>query len=253
MDQNFFTMKSIKALAFFAVAILMIASIGCKKPTSTQDNISQPPPPPPPPPTPPSSRTNTAPQAFVASDQLVFFPTNFCILNGSAYDLENNIKSILWTKVSGPSSFHIEHADSVSTKLSDLTIGVYQFELTVTDSLGMFGKDTIKITVNQMPANTHELILENRFWIFPWYNSIEIKNFYTLIPPEVVFKIYIRRYSSTAWVEVFPTTDNIPDTKYDYFIETRLPDGAGMYNHGSLYISYYGQDVSDTPDVKIVF
>jgi len=247
-------MKSSKALAFFAIVIIMIANTGCQKddPTSTQVNISQLPPPPFPPPAPPSSRANTAPQAFAGGDQLVFFPTNFCILKGNAYDVENNVRSILWSKVSGPSSFHIEHPDSVFTKLSDLAIGVYQFELTVTDSLGMFGKDTIKVTVNQMSTNTHEVILENRFWIFPWYNSIEIENFYNLIPPEVVFKIYIRRDTSADWVEVFPTTDNIPDNKYDYFIETR-PDGAGMYNYRSLYIFYYGSDVSDTPDVKIVY
>jgi len=244
-------MKLIKALAFFAITILMMANIGCKKddPTSTQINISQPPPPP----APPSSRTNTAPQPSAGADQLVFFPTNFCILKGNAYDVENNVRTILWSKVSGPSSFYIEHPDSVSTKLSDLAIGVYQFELTVTDSLGMFEKDTIKITVNQMPANTNELTIKNRLWIFPWYNSIEVPNFYDLIPPEVVFKVYIRRESNNSWIEVLPITDNVPDSKYDYFVETRWPDGAGMYAYGSLYIFYYGTDVSDTPDVKIVF
>ena len=249
-------MKSIKALAFFAIAIVMITNIGCHKddPTSTQANVGQPPPPPPPPPTPPPPppRVNTAPKTFAGQDQLVFFPTNFCILNGNAYDAENNIRTILWSKVSGPSSFHIEHPDSVSTKLSNLEIGVYQFEITVTDSLGMFEKDTAKIIVNQMRSNTRELIIENISWIFPWYNSIEVPNFYDSVPPEVVFKIYIRRESNNSWVEVFPLSNNIPDSKYDYFVETR-PDGAGMYNYRSLYIFYYGFDVSDTPDVKIVF
>jgi hypothetical protein len=255
MDQNFFTMKSSKALASFVIVIIMIANIGCKKdPPPTQVNVGQAPPPPPPPsPPPPPTRVNTPPHSFAGQDQLIFFPTNFCILNGNAYDAENNIRTILWSKISGPSSVVIENQDSIFTKLSNLEVGVYRFELAVTDSLGMFEKDTVKVTVNRMATNTSELILENRFWIFPWYNSIEIKNFYDLIPPEAVFKIYIRRDTSTAWVEVFPTTENIPDSKYDYFIETRWPDGAGMYTNGSLYIFYYGSDVSDRPDVKIVF
>jgi K319L-like, PKD domain len=59
--------------------------------------------------------------------------------------------------------------------VSNLQIGVYQFELTVTDSMGMSGKDTIKVTVSQMSSNANEILLENQTWIFPWYSAIESK------------------------------------------------------------------------------
>jgi hypothetical protein len=134
-------MKLVKVLAFLAIPIVMITNIGCQKdPTSTQANVGQRPSPPPP--------VNTAPKSFAGPDQVIFFPTNFCILNGNASDAENNIRAVLWRKVSGPPSFLIEHPNSIFTKLSDLEIGVYQFELTVTDSLGLFEKDTIKVIVN---------------------------------------------------------------------------------------------------------
>jgi hypothetical protein len=91
---------------------------------------------------------NTAPISNAGQDIVIFFPTNFCTLFGNAHDIENNIRTILWSKISGPSSFLIEDTDSLSTKLSNLQAGVYQFELTVTDSIGLYGKDTVNVTVN---------------------------------------------------------------------------------------------------------
>jgi len=40
------------------------------------------------------------------------------------------------------------------------------------------------------------------------------------------------------------------DALYDYFV---MPEPHAFYNGGSLYISYYGSDVADTPNVKIVY
>ena len=195
---------------------------------------------------------NSAPISNAGQDIVIFFPTNFCTLSGKAQDIENNIQTILWSKISGPSSFFIEHPDSLLTKVSNLQIGVYQFELTVTDSIGLYGKDTIQVIVNQSSANSNEIIFQNQTWVYPWYSAIEVKNFYSLIPSGSVFRIFIRRDTNPGWIEVFPYSINGSGGSYEYFIETR-PDGAGMYNFGSLYIFYYGMDTSDTPDVKIVF
>ena len=199
----------------------------------------------------PPAKPNTAPSGNAGQDKLVFFPTNLCTLNGTALDSENNIRTILWSKISGPSSFLIEHSDSLLSKVSNLQIGVYQFELTVTDSRGMSGKDTIKVTVNQITGN--EIILENQTWIFPWYSAIKVKDFYNLIPSGSVFRIYIRRDTNTDWIEAPSDSNNWANGSYEYFIETR-PDGAGIYTYGSLYILHYGvDDPTDTPDIKVVF
>ncbi len=156
-------MKVINVIVFISIAILMIGNSGCKKdPGNTQASVSQPPPPPPPPPPPSQPPPNTPPKCFAGQDQLVFFPSNFCSLSGSAYDMENNIGKVLWRKLSGPSSFLIEHPDSISTKISNLEIGVYEFTLTVTDSLGLFGNDTVKVTVTSakstINAGTDKLV-----------------------------------------------------------------------------------------------
>jgi N-acetylneuraminic acid mutarotase len=69
-------------------------------------------------------------------------------LDGSgSTDPENNITSYAWTKISGPSSFHIANSNVTQTQITNLVQGVYQFELKVTDAGGLFAKDTVQITV----------------------------------------------------------------------------------------------------------
>src|SRR4030095_7640786 len=122
-------MKTIISIPFLAIAILLMVNSGC---TPVCDTCSE------------GgggggAAYNTAPISNAGDDQYVFSPADFCILNGVAPDLADNIPGILWTKISGSSSFLIEHPDSLSTKVSNLQLGVYQFELTVTDIMGMYG------------------------------------------------------------------------------------------------------------------
>jgi hypothetical protein len=53
-----------------------------------------------------------------------------------------------WRKISGPSQYRIVSPHSAHTSVTDLTVGVYQFELKVTNAKGLFALDTMKVTVN---------------------------------------------------------------------------------------------------------
>lgn len=161
----------------------------------------------------------------------------------------NNVK-IQWKKKSGPSSYKFEYPNSIKTKVSDLEKGIYEFELTVTTDNGLTVKDTVRFTVGSISDNPKEIIFENKIWLPIWYFNIAIKDFNLLIPQHN-FRVYIQRDNNPQWEEVKHYSENLTP-KYDYFIETR-PEGAGMYNYGSLYIFYYGTDTNDTPSVKIVF
>jgi hypothetical protein len=196
----------------------------------------------------PPVSVNTAPVVKAGQDILVFLPDNSCQLNGSVTDKENNISTIHWRSISGTLSQLIEKPDSLETTVRNLEKGDYQFELTVTDSGGLTGKDTCNVNVHEF---TSTVIFLNQTWIFPWYNAIEIKNFNTLLTQNALFKVYIKRDASPDWIEV-PSIQDYVNESYDYFVESR-PDGAGIYHYGSLYINYFGTDVSDTPDVKIEF
>ena len=56
-------------------------------------------------------------------------------------------RSYLWTKIAGPASVTIANANAATTLVSNLTEGIYQFELKVTDAGGLFSKDTVQVTV----------------------------------------------------------------------------------------------------------
>ncbi len=195
---------------------------------------------------PPPPTVNTAPKSNAGSDQLVVHPASTCLLVGSAYDKESNIQQILWTKISGPASYLIENPNSFRTSVINLEQGVYQFECTVTDKMGLYGKDTLKVTVREISSTTDEIILENQTWIFPWYNTIQVSNFSLMVPASIPFRIYIQRDANPAWLEVDPIAHTVIAGPYEYFLET-LPNNSG------LNIFYYGNDVSDTPAVKITF
>jgi hypothetical protein len=103
---------------------------------------------------------NQAPVADAGTDQIITLPTNTINLDGSAStDPDNNIADYLWTKISGPSSFNITHANVVQTQVANLVQGDYQFELRVTDMAGLFSMDTIQVTVLPIVTTSNNGIL----------------------------------------------------------------------------------------------
>jgi len=104
-------------------------------------------------------KINTAPKVFVGSDLFVFTPSNDTRLNGSYSDAENNLEVLKWTKIAGPASFSLENEYSLGTKVSQLEKGLYQFELAVTDSLGLSARDTIKVIVGETPTSGNEKVV----------------------------------------------------------------------------------------------
>ncbi|MEP7109789.1 MAG: hypothetical protein ABI760_17470, partial [Ferruginibacter sp.] len=76
-------------------------------------------------------------------------------------DADGTISGYAWTKISGPATGTIATPNAVSTALTSLVQGVYQYQLTVTDNNGATGKDTVQVTVNAAPsanAGTDKLI-----------------------------------------------------------------------------------------------
>ncbi len=96
--------------------------------------------------------TNHPPVANAGTDKTITLPTDSVTVNGSgSTDIDNNITSYGWTKISGPSTFNIANAGTIQTQIINLIEGVYLFELEVTDAGGLFSKDTIQIKVNPLP------------------------------------------------------------------------------------------------------
>jgi hypothetical protein len=197
---------------------------------------------------------NRSPTAFAGSDLTIQQPINYIIINGS-YQTPNGFSRVEWKKLTGAPCF-IENQNERVTKVTGAQPGIYEFEFTVYDMLNLSAKDTLTVTV--LPVITSPLtttyIFNNLTWIFPWYNAVEVTNFNFYLQLGKPFKIFIQRAASPAWIEAKPVdlTGTTISGPYEYFIERR-PDGAGMYNYGSLYVFYYGNDVSDKPNVKVEY
>ncbi|MEO6868806.1 MAG: kelch repeat-containing protein [Ginsengibacter sp.] len=98
----------------------------------------------------PEANTNKPPVACAGQDQTISLPVNSLMLDGScSYDVNKNISSYLWTKISGPSSFNIANANVVQTQLTNLVEGIFLFQLRVTDAGGLFSKDTMRVIVKR--------------------------------------------------------------------------------------------------------
>ncbi len=101
-----------------------------------------------------NSAANQPPVANAGIDQGITLPTNSVTLNGvGSNDTDGSIASYLWTKISGPAQFTIGNSAAASTTVSNLTAGIYSFQLTVTDNLGAVDLDTVNINVSPAPVN----------------------------------------------------------------------------------------------------
>ncbi|MEO7444844.1 MAG: hypothetical protein ABIT96_02895 [Ferruginibacter sp.] len=108
-----------------------------------------------------------------------------------------------------------------------------------------------QVLADSFPEHKREIILPNQTWIFPWYNSLIVPDFYQLDPnlfPTTPFHIYIQKPPSSQWYKVEPFMSVNALFEFIYFEHNQA-----FYQGGSLYIFYYGTDVSTRPTIKILF
>jgi hypothetical protein len=104
-------------------------------------------------------RMNTPPFANAGSDITISWPDQSVSLNGSASnDPDGSIAGYSWTKISGPAQYGISNSSISNPTITNLLIGVYQFELAVTDNKGTIDKDTVMVTIN---PGTNQLPVAN--------------------------------------------------------------------------------------------
>ncbi len=90
--------------------------------------------------------TGTAPVANAGSDTTVLIPA-IVNLNGTrSSDADGTIISYAWSKVSGPAQLTMTNANSSIATVSNLASGTYQFQLKVTDNLGMSSTASVSVT-----------------------------------------------------------------------------------------------------------
>src|SRR6185437_424890 len=93
---------------------------------------------------------NIPPTANAGADQTITLPTNSISLIGTGTDTDGSIASYQWTKISGTGGT-IANSNKATATVTNLTAGIYEYQLAVTDNNGAVGKATVQVTVNPAP------------------------------------------------------------------------------------------------------
>ncbi|XP_036328233.1 dyslexia-associated protein KIAA0319-like protein [Rhagoletis pomonella] len=95
------------------------------------------------------AQTNTPPVAVAGGNQTINLPRNWVILNGSASTDDIRIKSYFWKQNSGPNTAALANNTAVATNATSLTLGLYEFVLSVVDEDNNTATDSVWIKVVQ--------------------------------------------------------------------------------------------------------
>jgi len=118
-------------------------------PTKPQPPVTQPSAPKPIPPQ--ELSRNTIPHVTVCKDVNLKLSTKYWpnVYPVAAKDPDGYIANIQWIKSSGPAVYNISSPRNATTRISNLTTGIYQFRMIVTDNKGASAYDDVKITVTK--------------------------------------------------------------------------------------------------------
>ncbi|MBB1287304.1 hypothetical protein HRH25_23210 [Flavisolibacter sp. BT320] len=220
-------MKKIKLFWLLPIAaiLILLIPVGCSKEKPPYTPIVIPPPPPPPP-----SNPYTPPMVWVNSNKHIAYPMNS--FTAKAYQSRNHGSLALqWKKIAGPAGFRIDDPKSLETKITNLEVGDYQFEIQATDSEGKTQRDTLSVYVIK-PGPT-ETIIKELEWMCPMGCNLSMDNIYSFIPKGVPIRVWIRPAGSTSWEEVKHKSQWTADGIYFYdlynsVIEIYTDNGFGF-------------------------
>ncbi|SKC82426.1 gliding motility-associated C-terminal domain-containing protein [Ohtaekwangia koreensis] len=97
--------------------------------------------------------TNSPPVVTTGNSFIVFKPASTATINGSAFDLDGAIASLVWTQEAGPSTTSLSGANSTTLNVAGLDLGSYTFRLTAVDneSAEAFSEIVIEVRAENLP------------------------------------------------------------------------------------------------------
>ena len=182
------------------------------------------------------------PSVYAGNDQLVILPLDSVILeayNGGDYSHtpKNGIRYD-WNKIKGPETYAFENPHMLRPNITKLGQGAYEFELTATDSIGLYQKDTVLVVV--MEPTNKEVIITNLGWTCDseFCGSSTIK-----VPTQIPFTVLIGNKIADVWTDVLPVAQYAPLKKLIYY----------ELHGNSMTIACESESNTGLFDLKIVF
>jgi gliding motility-associated-like protein len=98
------------------------------------------------------SGTNLLPSVTVSNDVTLFLPTSTTLLTANATDIDGTITAYSWAKISGPTST-LTNPNTNALTITDLMVGISDFQVTVTDDEGATAVAIARVIVNPETSN----------------------------------------------------------------------------------------------------
>ena len=186
-----------KGLLTLSVLVLSIFFQACKKETKEDHIISGPD---------VSGEKNTAPVAYAGADTTIVLPGDSGFLKGWSADLENNVISYAWKKISGPASFQIDHPNALTSTVRKLQKGTYVFEFTVTDVEGLTATDAVTIDLVDPPPPGHREVPVKFEAGCPMGCYLLIRCLSCYVPDNLPFQVFLKIAGTNNWMEMVPNS-----------------------------------------------
>jgi hypothetical protein len=194
---------------------------------------------------------NKPPIANAGRDTILILPVDSLVLDGSrSTDSDGQIIKYQWSKIAGPASSSITGPTLVTTLVKTLAIGVYVFELTVTDNGGLTAKDTVQININGLQQVNHPPIANagaDQTIMLPT-SSVSLDGSASTDPDHNI--------TSYTWTKIEgPATFSFSNSgssktlannlsKGIYFFELKVTDATGLFSKDTLRVTVSDQIVS---------
>ncbi len=188
---------------------------------------------------------NLPPIARAGIDTSLQLPVDSLTLRGCASsDPENAILKYKWRKIAGPASFQIINDTLCATKIKNLVAGNYSFELAVTDTAGLIGKDSVTVIVNAVITSPTNLPPIARAGVDTSLqlpaDSLTLRGCASSDPENAILKYKWRKIAGPASFQII--NDTLCATKIKNFVagnytfELAVTDTAGLIGKDSVAV-----------------
>ena len=180
-----------------------------------------------------NSAPNAAPTANAGPDITVNRQDAAITINGSGTDPDGSITAYQWTKISGPGA-SLGGLQSPTLYVYKPDVGVYEFELKVTDNQGATATDRMKLTVENPAPGLNYSYYHGNWTMLPDFSTLKpvktgtVPNF--TLDPRTQTTTYGFVYSGYIYIEY--------SASFTFY--TQSDDGSKLFIDGKLLVDNDG-------------
>ncbi|MGM0581491.1 MAG: PKD domain-containing protein [Bacteroidota bacterium] len=197
-----------------------------------------------------SEDVNSFPIVDAGENVTIKLPTNSTTLNGSASDVDGEISSYRWSKLSG-ASVTLNNQNTANLTISDLKMaGSYTFRLSVTDNDGAVAIDDVFVFVLSESTNVSpDANAGNDLLVVLPLNSITISGVASDIDGEIVDYEW-SQISGDSLILVNSDRPNLTVTELiigEYIFKFKVKDSGDAEDSDEMVLTVTDEDVNQAP------